>query len=581
MRATVGLGRHPDNDIVLNDRTLSRFHARLERRGADYVVIDLGAQNGVFLNGQRITGERSLNAGDRIGLGCYVAIFDAHAQQARRRGDGAATPPPPQGVVPPAQPAALPTGALTPLGQQGPTATATSARPSIDDSAAGDLVDIDLDVDFSDDFSVDAPDDPTSDFDPNRTAIEDNPNLPEPDPEPAKEPTLVLLYNGMEVSRHPVPEGEMVIGRSKTCDVVISLLGLSRRHTKVSRVGKEVTIADLGSQNGTWVNNHRIDNGRTLRHGDLLNYYEYGVLFLEDPDVDIGVPGADFPLDDDTGVLDGAETNQHPLSVGDAALDAHNLPHRAARTAMSPVPIADSDVQASAQGDADADDDYDLFEGFELSDSHDYLDGVEAAAPDDDDPLAGLDLDDDDDDEDYGPTKTELLQQQLDLDSSLLDDDGDVGSFSTGDPTKAVHTADLTAGPADIDKTNMVDLPVGGGRGRWPSDDELMPALSNAAQSFSWQLAVFLDNKPYTQMVVSQQAVRVGTDARCELALPKKAGLAGWQMTVVDFGGALLCMRASPDARVEIDDVAIDQAVLQAGDVVVMGRVRIEIRHRG
>ena len=32
---------------------------------------------------------------------------------------------------------------------------------------------------------------------------------------------------------------------------------------------------------------------------------------------------------------------------------------------------------------------------------------------------------------------------------------------------------------------------------------------------------------------------------------------------------------------VEIDDGAIDQAVLKAGDVVVMGRVRIEARHRG
>ena len=43
MRAIVALGRHPENDIVLDDRTLSRFHARLERRGDRYVVVDSGA----------------------------------------------------------------------------------------------------------------------------------------------------------------------------------------------------------------------------------------------------------------------------------------------------------------------------------------------------------------------------------------------------------------------------------------------------------------------------------------------------------------------------------------------------------
>ena len=59
-RAVMGLGRHPQNDIVLDDRSLSRFHARVERRGAQFVVVDCGAQNGVHLNGERVNGESSL-----------------------------------------------------------------------------------------------------------------------------------------------------------------------------------------------------------------------------------------------------------------------------------------------------------------------------------------------------------------------------------------------------------------------------------------------------------------------------------------------------------------------------------------
>lgn len=67
--AVVGVGRHPDNDIVIDDRSLSRFHARIERRGAEFFVVDTGAQNGVNVNGVRIAGERALVEGDRIGCG--------------------------------------------------------------------------------------------------------------------------------------------------------------------------------------------------------------------------------------------------------------------------------------------------------------------------------------------------------------------------------------------------------------------------------------------------------------------------------------------------------------------------------
>ncbi|MCP4501683.1 MAG: hypothetical protein GY822_17120 [Deltaproteobacteria bacterium] len=157
---------------------------------------------------------------------------------------------------------------------------------------------------------------------------------------------------------------------------------------------------------------------------------------------------------------------------------------------------------------------------------------------------------------------------------------GDLDSFATGEPTRVQTSTTFESATAAIDKTSAVVVPSSLGRSVWPSVIELGDALLKDDDRFSWQLAVFLDGKPYTQMVVSQQAVRVGTDARCELALPKKAGLAGWQMTFVDFGQSILCIRASADARVVVDDVPIDQAVLQAKDVVVMGRVRIEVLRR-
>lgn len=47
---TVTIGRQSDNDVVINDPSVSRHHARLERDGPTYVVTDLNSTNGTLIN---------------------------------------------------------------------------------------------------------------------------------------------------------------------------------------------------------------------------------------------------------------------------------------------------------------------------------------------------------------------------------------------------------------------------------------------------------------------------------------------------------------------------------------------------
>ncbi len=76
------IGRGDDCDIVVNDRQISRHHAKIMRAADGYTLVDLDSKNGTFLNGQQLTGEsRPLQDGDQIGvaLSCRMVFVDADA----------------------------------------------------------------------------------------------------------------------------------------------------------------------------------------------------------------------------------------------------------------------------------------------------------------------------------------------------------------------------------------------------------------------------------------------------------------------------------------------------------------------
>ena len=65
----IGIGRAPDNDIVVPELIVSRHHAELrETVDGRYEIVDLGGHNGTFVNGQRVT-SAVLNDTDIVGIG--------------------------------------------------------------------------------------------------------------------------------------------------------------------------------------------------------------------------------------------------------------------------------------------------------------------------------------------------------------------------------------------------------------------------------------------------------------------------------------------------------------------------------
>lgn len=69
------LGRSPLCQIVVQRSIVSRLHAKIERDGPRYQLVDAGSANGTFLNGKRLSAPHVLSDRDLIGLGAATAVL--------------------------------------------------------------------------------------------------------------------------------------------------------------------------------------------------------------------------------------------------------------------------------------------------------------------------------------------------------------------------------------------------------------------------------------------------------------------------------------------------------------------------
>jgi len=89
---SVTLGRLPENDIVLDDVNVSRYHCRISPAGDGWVISDLGSTNGILVNEIKVA-EKRLESGDEMlirpfiiavmllsepGVGEHTVVADSH-----------------------------------------------------------------------------------------------------------------------------------------------------------------------------------------------------------------------------------------------------------------------------------------------------------------------------------------------------------------------------------------------------------------------------------------------------------------------------------------------------------------------
>lgn len=69
------IGRHADNDIVLDEKVVSSAHARIQRQAGMLVVEDLGSTNGTFVDERRVT-QAPLDPESTVRIGETVFRFE-------------------------------------------------------------------------------------------------------------------------------------------------------------------------------------------------------------------------------------------------------------------------------------------------------------------------------------------------------------------------------------------------------------------------------------------------------------------------------------------------------------------------
>ena len=227
---TTTFGREPGNDVVVIEAGVSRQHASIVQTGDGYLLTDLGSSNGTFVNQQRLTEEpHLLQDGDRIRLGTVEWYF---LYQLAAEVVAAPTETEPQQAQPTAAPPTIiQTAPVQPTMIQ-PTADAPTSE---------------------------AADPPGGDAPAERE-----------ERQPAEGP--VLVAEGDPQDQRVIPLGATTtVGREPDNEVVVSQPGVSRNHARIVQAEGGYLLSDLGSSNGTFVNDQRVmDEAYLLQDGDRI-----------------------------------------------------------------------------------------------------------------------------------------------------------------------------------------------------------------------------------------------------------------------------------------------------------------------
>lgn len=90
---------------------------------------------------------------------------------------------------------------------------------------------------------------------------------------------IIIKFNNDVVDHVELRQGDMKIGRKPGCEIQIDNLSVSGEHANIFTVGDDSFIQDLGSTNGTFINNKKISKHH-LKNGDTVVIGKHSLIYL-------------------------------------------------------------------------------------------------------------------------------------------------------------------------------------------------------------------------------------------------------------------------------------------------------------
>lgn len=206
----ISIGRARDNDIVIENLSVSRNHARIRRADGKFILTDLNSANGTMVNMVRVT-KHEIVDGDLVQIGKHTLAFST------KESSPIAEPPPPAAKPGSMQTVQQPSGGMASVGMA-----------SVGAGGAGGDADL--------------------------------PN-----------PGMVCVVKGKQVDqKFRVGRRETTIGRANDNDVRLFDWFVSKKHAQIVRRDNGFYLKDLQSWRGTTVNGQNVRSEVQLKEGDEI-----------------------------------------------------------------------------------------------------------------------------------------------------------------------------------------------------------------------------------------------------------------------------------------------------------------------
>jgi DNA-binding response OmpR family regulator len=126
---------------------------------------------------------------------------------------------------------------------------------------------------------------------------------------------------------HQLRSDVTTIGRAVENDIVITSRRVSREHARLQRQGRRVVLSDLGSTNGTFLNDERVLSPAELRDGDRISIGDVELTFHDPESTFLDTPFPELEIDAAAGVVR-VDRRAISLSPKEFALLAYLYRHR-------------------------------------------------------------------------------------------------------------------------------------------------------------------------------------------------------------------------------------------------------------